>query len=72
MSLSSPSCEPLCFPFPPHPQLGKHLTEALVAEWRAAGRLAGGRVAIVRPTLVSAVAGQPYPGYVGNLAGGYR
>lgn len=41
-----------------------------MAEWRAAGRLAGGRVAIVRPTLVSAVAGQPYPGYVGNLAGG--
>ena len=46
--------------------LGKHLTEQLVASYH------GVRfpVAIVRPSLVLAVAGKPYPGYVGNLAGG--
>ena len=45
--------------------LGKHLTEQLVASYH------GVRfpVAIVRPSLVLAVAGKPYPGYVGNLAG---
>ena len=26
-------------------------------------------VVIVRPSLISALAGKPYPGYVGNLAG---
>ena len=44
---------------------GKHLAEQLVASYH-------GRhfpVAIVRPSLVSAVAGQPYPGYAGNMAG---
>ena len=47
---------------------GKHLAEQLVASYH-------GRhfpVAIVRPSLVSGVAGKPYPGYVGNMAGGAR
>ncbi|KXZ56626.1 hypothetical protein GPECTOR_1g564 [Gonium pectorale] len=48
--------------------LGKHLSEALVEQYHREGRLAGG-ACIVRPSLVSAIAGAPYPGYVGNLAG---
>ncbi|GLC35753.1 Fatty acyl-CoA reductase 2 [Pleodorina starrii] len=48
--------------------LGKHLTEALVEQYHREGRITGG-ACIVRPSLVSAIAGAPYPGYVGNLAG---
>ncbi|EFJ52016.1 hypothetical protein VOLCADRAFT_87122 [Volvox carteri f. nagariensis] len=49
--------------------LSKHLCEALVDQYHREGRIADGGVAIVRPSLVSALAGPPYPGYVGNLAG---
>lgn len=52
--------------FPNTYTLGKHLTEHLVAKYQA--RL-GLPAAIVRPSLVSAVAGAPYPGYAGNWAG---
>lgn len=47
--------------------LGKHLTEQLVRDYRIKGRLP---ICIVRPSLVGSVAGKPYPGYIGNLAGG--
>ncbi len=46
--------------------MGKHLTEQLVAEAAATSHFP---VAIVRPSFVVGVAGDPYPGYVGNLAG---
>lgn len=45
--------------------MGKHLTEQLVQSYH--GRICP--CSIVRPTLVSAVAKEPYAGYVGNLAG---
>lgn len=55
-------------PGPPPPQvLGKRLTEMLLQDWASHLRTPA---AIVRPTLVSALAGPPYPGYTGNLAGG--
>lgn len=44
---------------------GKHLTEQLVADYHKECL----PVAIVRPTLVCGLAGKPYPGYCGNLAG---
>jgi fatty acyl-CoA reductase len=46
--------------------LGKNLTELLVADTRL-GR--GVAKAIVRPALISSVAGAPYPGYVQGYAG---
>ena len=45
--------------------LGKRLTEQLVKESHGAPF----PCAIVRPSLISAIAGAPYPGYVGNLSG---
>jgi fatty acyl-CoA reductase len=47
--------------------MGKHFTEQLVAEFHKTQLPAA--VAIVRPTLVCGLAGAPYPGYCGNLAG---
>eukprot|EP00210_Caulerpa_lentillifera_P002675 g2555.t1 len=55
------------FGFPNTYCLGKHLTEQLVRDYRVNRRLP---VCIVRPSLVGSVAGKPYPGYIGNLAGG--
>jgi fatty acyl-CoA reductase len=52
--------------FPNNYTLGKHLTEQLVAAARVAYRLP---LAIVRPSLVAAVAKEPLPGYIGNFAG---
>lgn len=52
--------------FPNTYTLGKHLTEHLVAKYQSRLQLP---VAIVRPSLVSAMAGAPYPGYSGNWAG---
>ena len=52
--------------FPNTYTLGKHLTEHLVASYQARHGLP---VAIVRPSLVSAMAGAPCPGYAGNWAG---
>ncbi|KIZ03988.1 hypothetical protein MNEG_3968 [Monoraphidium neglectum] len=52
--------------FPNTYTLGKHLTEHLVAKYQSRLQLP---VAIVRPSLVSAIAGAPYPGYAGNWAG---
>eukprot|EP00775_Hariotina_reticulata_P012149 gene12149-12287_t len=52
--------------FPNTYTLGKHMSEQLVARYQAKQQLP---VAIVRPSLVSAIAGEPYPGYVGNWAG---
>lgn len=46
--------------------MGKHMSEQLVTRYQAKQQLP---VAIVRPSLVSAIAGEPYPGYVGNWAG---
>jgi hypothetical protein len=52
--------------FPNTYTFGKHLAEQLVASYQSSHGLP---VAIVRPSLVSAIAGEPYPGYVGNWAG---
>jgi fatty acyl-CoA reductase len=52
--------------FPNNYTLGKHLTEQLVA---AARTRHGLPLAIVRPSLVAAVAVEPLPGYIGNFAG---
>ncbi|WIA40535.1 hypothetical protein OEZ86_013881 [Tetradesmus obliquus] len=52
--------------FPNTYTLGKHMSEQLVARYQAKQQLP---VAIVRPSLVSAIAGEPYPGYAGNWAG---
>lgn len=52
--------------FPNTYTLGKHLTEKLVASYHRNGM----PTAIVRPSLVCGLAGDPYPGYCGNLAGG--
>lgn len=52
--------------FPCTYPLGKHLAEQLVAGYH----LKPFPVCIVRPSLVTGLAGDPYPGYVGNLAGG--
>uniref|UniRef100_A0A383VYV1 Fatty acyl-CoA reductase n=1 Tax=Tetradesmus obliquus TaxID=3088 RepID=A0A383VYV1_TETOB len=52
--------------FPNTYTLGKHMSEQLVARYQAEQQLP---VAIVRPSLVSAIAGEPYPGYAGNWAG---
>jgi nucleoside-diphosphate-sugar epimerase len=46
---------------------GKNLTEKLVASYH---KQHGLPVAIVRPSLVTGLAGLPYPGYCGNVAGG--
>lgn len=51
--------------FPNTYTMGKHLTEKLVAEYHEDGL----PVVILRPSLVGNVAGKPYPGYCGNLAG---
>ncbi|WIA39152.1 hypothetical protein OEZ86_005280 [Tetradesmus obliquus] len=51
--------------FPNTYTLGKNLTEKLVA----AAHRSGLPTAIVRPSLVCGLAGAPYPGYCGNLAG---
>jgi hypothetical protein len=45
--------------------MGKHFTEQLVADFHRQTL----PVAIVRPTLVCGLAGAPYPGFCGNLAG---
>jgi fatty acyl-CoA reductase len=45
--------------------LGKTLTERLLRDYHHHPA----PVCIVRPTLVSALAGPPYPGFTGNLAG---
>ena len=47
--------------------LGKNLTELLVLE----AHMRPAPVAIVRPSLVTSLAGWPYPGFCGNLAGGF-
>eukprot|EP00878_Enallax_costatus_P011041 GHUV01011531.1.p1 GENE.GHUV01011531.1~~GHUV01011531.1.p1 ORF type:complete len:571 (+),score=148.68 GHUV01011531.1:338-2050(+) len=52
--------------FPNTYTMGKHMSEQLVTRYQAKQQLP---VAIVRPSLVSAIAGEPYPGYVGNWAG---
>eukprot|EP00878_Enallax_costatus_P005649 GHUV01005923.1.p1 GENE.GHUV01005923.1~~GHUV01005923.1.p1 ORF type:complete len:571 (+),score=168.70 GHUV01005923.1:688-2400(+) len=52
--------------FPNTYTLGKNLTEKLVASYHKQYSLP---IAIVRPTLVCGLAGDPYPGYCGNLAG---
>lgn len=54
--------------FPNTYTLGKNLTEKLVASYHRQGM----PVAIVRPSLVCGLAGDPYPGYCGNLAGRFR
>ncbi|KAI8468986.1 MAG: male sterility protein-domain-containing protein [Monoraphidium minutum] len=46
--------------------LGKHLAEQMVARTH---RKTGLPLAILRPSLVTGVAGLPWPGYVGNWAG---
>lgn len=51
------SCRDLCLSAP-----------VQVRSWHRAGL----PVCVVRPSLVSALAGQPWPGYVGNLAGAGR
>lgn len=53
------------FSFPNSYTFGKNLTEKLVADFHKQCL----PVAIVRPTLVCGLAGAPYPGYCGNLAG---
>lgn len=45
---------------------GKHLTEKALAAINAEVRLP---LTIVRPSLVSAISAEPYPGYCGNFAG---
>ncbi|CAD7696873.1 unnamed protein product [Ostreobium quekettii] len=52
--------------FPNTYTFGKHLAEQLVADYHRKPF----PVCIVRPSLISSLAGDPYPGYVGNLAGG--
>ena len=52
--------------FPNNYTLGKHLTEQLVSAYHQQQQLP---VAIVRPSLVCAVALEPIPGYIGNWAG---
>ncbi|KAF8055926.1 fatty acyl-CoA reductase [Scenedesmus sp. PABB004] len=52
--------------FPNTYTMGKHMSEQLVTRYQARLQLP---VAIVRPSLVCALAGEPYPGYVGNWAG---
>lgn len=52
--------------FPNTYTLGKNLTEKLVATYH---KQHGLNVAIVRPSLVTGLAGLPYPGYCGNVAG---
>jgi hypothetical protein len=52
--------------FPNTYTLGKHLAEQLVARYQAQLDMP---IAVVRPSLVSAIAGEPYPGYIGNYAG---
>jgi len=49
--------------------LGKHLAEQLVARRHREGLLPPLGTAIVRPSLVAAVARAPHPGYCGNFAG---
>lgn len=56
--------------FPNTYTMGKNFTERLVADYHRTKL--GGSVAIVRPTLVCGLAGAPYPGYCGNLAGKAR
>ncbi|GBF91108.1 hypothetical protein Rsub_04777 [Raphidocelis subcapitata] len=51
--------------FPNTYTLGKNLTEKLLAQYHAGGL----PIAIVRPSLVCGLAGAPYPGYSGSLAG---
>lgn len=46
--------------------LGKRVTEELVADYFARGM----PCCIIRPSLITGVRGDPYPGYIGNLAGG--
>lgn len=52
--------------FPNNYTLSKHLTEYMVANYHRNCKLP---VCIVRPTLISSVARDPYPGYTGNYAG---
>lgn len=46
--------------------VGKRVTEELVADYYARGL----PCCIIRPSLIAGVRGDPYPGYIGNLAGG--
>ncbi|GBF93777.1 hypothetical protein Rsub_06109 [Raphidocelis subcapitata] len=55
-----------CFGFRNTYALGKHLAEKAVA---SVARAAGLPLAVLRPSLVSAVASEPYAGYTGNYAG---
>jgi len=63
--------ETLCslWNFPNNYVFGKHLAEQLLLARHAEGRLPPQGTVIVRPSLVSAVAFAPYPGYCGNFAG---
>jgi hypothetical protein len=58
-------CIAACRDFPNTYTMGKHFTEQLVADFHRQSL----PVAIVRPTLVCGLAGAPYPGFCGNLAG---
>ncbi len=50
----------------------RNLLNCVAAQVRDfAGRLPQAGVSIVRPSFIGAVAGNPCPGYVGNLAGGF-
>ncbi|KAF8064520.1 KIN4A [Scenedesmus sp. PABB004] len=52
--------------FPNNYTLSKHLAEYMVADYHKHAKLP---VCICRPTLISSVARDPYPGYTGNYAG---
>ncbi|KAF6255947.1 hypothetical protein COO60DRAFT_1702577 [Scenedesmus sp. NREL 46B-D3] len=52
--------------FPNNYTLSKHLAEYMVADFHKHCNLP---IAIARPTLISSVAQDPYPGYTGNYAG---
>lgn len=52
--------------FPNTYTMGKNLSEKLVATYHKKHHLP---ITIVRPSLVTGLAGLPYPGYCGNLAG---
>jgi nucleoside-diphosphate-sugar epimerase len=70
MAAAEARAETLCslWRFPNNYTFGKHLAEQMLLVRHAEGRLPLGTV-IVRPSLVSAVAFAPYPGYCGNFAG---
>lgn len=51
--------------FPNNYCFSKHLAESLMADYHNHSF----PVAIVRPSIIGALAGSPLPGYVGNTAG---